>query len=152
MSNFGWESTTDEVLAGKDLSGKTVFITGGNSGLGLETGRAMASKGAHIVLAGRDQAKLDEAAGTVRSEVENAQVETIICDLASLNSVRACGKEANERFDKIDLLINNAGVMACPQAKPPTGSSVSSVPTISGISFLPSIFCRWSRKERTSGS
>ena len=121
MSNFGWESTTDEVLAGKDLSGKTVFITGGNSGLGLETGRAMASKGAHIVLAGRDQAKLDEAVGTIRSEVENAEVETIICDLASLDSVRACGREANERFDKIDLLINNAGVMACPQGETADG-------------------------------
>jgi len=115
MSNFGWESTTDQVLEGKDLSGKTVFITGGNSGLGQETGRAMAAKGAHVVLAGRDQAKLDEAAQTIRSETGNGAVETIVCDLASLESVRACGKEANQRFDKIDLLINNAGIMACPQ-------------------------------------
>ena len=121
MSSFGETSTTDEVLAGKDLSGKTVFITGGNSGLGLETGRAMAARGAHVVLAGRDQAKLDEAVATITGEHADANLETIICDLASLDSVRACGKEANERFGKIDLLINNAGVMACPFAKTADG-------------------------------
>jgi NAD(P)-dependent dehydrogenase (short-subunit alcohol dehydrogenase family) len=114
MSNFGAETTADEVLEGKDLSGKTVFITGGNSGLGLESARAMAAKGAHVVLAGRDVAKLDEAASTIRAETGSQCVETIVCDLADLSSVRACGAEARERFDKIDILLNNAGVMACP--------------------------------------
>ena len=121
MSNFGATSTTDEVLEGRDLSGKTVFVTGGNSGLGLETARAMTAKHAHVVLAGRDQAKLDEAVATIRAEQPYAQLETIICDLGSLDSVRACGKEAKERFDKIDLLINNAGVMACPEGKTADG-------------------------------
>lgn len=116
MSGLTAQSTTDDVLDGKDLSGKTVFITGGNSGLGMETGRAMASKGAHVILAGRDQAKLDEAADTIRAETGSSSVETIICDLGSLESVRACGAEANSRFDKIDLLINNAGIMATPKA------------------------------------
>ncbi|WFL76084.1 SDR family NAD(P)-dependent oxidoreductase [Altererythrobacter arenosus] len=114
MSAFGSTSTADEVLAGKDLSGKTVFITGGASGLGQETARAMAAKGAHVVIAARDQAKLDQAAAAIRAGSASDQVDTIVVDLASLDSVRACGKEANERFDKIDLLINNAGVMACP--------------------------------------
>lgn len=114
MSAFGKTSTTDEVLAGKDLSGKTVFVTGGNSGLGQETGRAMAAKGAHVILAGRDQSKLDAAGAAIKAEQPDAKLETIICDLGALDSVRACGAEANERFDKIDLLINNAGVMACP--------------------------------------
>ena len=121
MSDFGKNSTTDEVLAGKDLSGKTVFITGGNSGLGLETGRAMAAKGAHVVLAGRDQGKLDEAVSQIKTDTPDANVETIICDLGSLDSVAACGKEAKERFEKIDLLINNAGVMACPKDKTADG-------------------------------
>ncbi|MHA7820091.1 MAG: SDR family NAD(P)-dependent oxidoreductase [Erythrobacter sp.] len=121
MSKFGAHSTTDEVLAGKDLSGKTVLVTGGNSGLGQETGRAMAAKGAHVVLAGRDQAKLDEAATAIRAELANANVETIVGDLGSLESIRACGAEARERFDKIDLLINNAGVMACPESKTADG-------------------------------
>ncbi|KPQ24143.1 MAG: Dehydrogenase, partial [Porphyrobacter sp. HL-46] len=61
MSTFGRDSTTDDVLAGHDLAGVTVFITGANSGLGQETARAMAAKGAAVVMAGRDQARLDEA-------------------------------------------------------------------------------------------
>jgi NAD(P)-dependent dehydrogenase (short-subunit alcohol dehydrogenase family) len=118
---FGAQSTADEVLEGKDLSGKTVLVTGGNSGLGQETARAMAARGAHVVIAGRDQAKLDEAKATIESDVAGANVETIIGDLGSLESVRACGKEANQRFEKIDILINNAGVMACPQAQTSDG-------------------------------
>lgn len=115
MSDFGATSTTDEVLEGVDLSDKTVFITGGASGLGQETARAMAAKGAHVVIAARDQAKMDTAKAEIEGQVDGAKIETILCDLASLDSVRACVKEASERFDKIDLVINNAGVMACPQ-------------------------------------
>ena len=118
---FGSQSTADEALEGHDLSGKTVFVTGGNSGLGQETARAMAAKGAHVVIAGRDQAKLDEAKAAIESDVSGANVETIIGDLGSLESIRACGAEANERFEKIDLLINNAGVMACPKAQTSDG-------------------------------
>ncbi|MEM6476305.1 MAG: SDR family NAD(P)-dependent oxidoreductase [Pseudomonadota bacterium] len=115
MSGFGEKTTTDEVLAGKDLSGKTVFVTGGNSGLGQETARAMSAKGAHVILAGRDQGKLDDAVATIKADHPDANLETIIADLGSLESLRACGAEANERFDKIDLLINNAGIMATPK-------------------------------------
>ena len=114
MSEFGFESTADEVLASHDLSGKTVFITGGASGLGQEAARAIAARGAHVVLAARSQKKLDAAADAIRTETGSGKVETIVVDLASLESVRSCGDEANARFDKIDLLINNAGVMACP--------------------------------------
>lgn len=121
MSGFGATSTADEVLAGHDLSGKTVFITGGASGLGQETARAMAARGAHVVLAARDQGKLDAAADAIRADVAGAQVDTIVVDLASLASVRACGDEAVLRFAKIDLLINNAGVMACPQSQTEDG-------------------------------
>ncbi|MBA3864125.1 MAG: short-chain dehydrogenase [Erythrobacter sp.] len=114
MSTFGKDSTTDEVLAGKDMAGQTVFITGANSGLGQETARAMAACGAHIIMAGRDQAKLDEAAAAIRAQHPDASIDTIICDLGNLASIRACGDEARKRFTAIDLLINNAGVMACP--------------------------------------
>lgn len=114
MSKFGFSSTADDVLEGHDLTGRTAFITGGYSGLGKETARAMAAKGAHVILAGRDAGKLEEAARDIAGET-NATVDTIVCDLASLDSVRASAREANERFDKIDLLINNAGVMACPK-------------------------------------
>ena len=114
MSEFGWGSTTDEVLAGKDLSGRTVFITGANSGLGQETARAMASRGAHVILAGRDQAKLDGTAAAIRETLPKAQLDTITIDLTSLENIRAATSRARQRFAKIDLLINNAGVMATP--------------------------------------
>ena len=114
MSTFGKDSTTDEVLAGKDMAGQTVFITGANSGLGQETARAMAACGAHIIMAGRDSAKLEEAVAAIRAQHPDASIDTIICDLGNLASIRACGDEARKRFTAIDLLINNAGVMACP--------------------------------------
>ena len=114
MADFGFSSTADEVLEGHDLSGRTVLVTGGYSGLGKETARAMADKGAHVILCGRDEGKLAEAAKEIADET-GAKIDTLVCDLASLDSVRSAGEEANRRFDKIDLLINNAGVMACPQ-------------------------------------
>lgn len=115
MSAFGKTSTTDEVLEGKNLTGKRVFITGATSGLGKETVRAMAAKGAVVVLAGRSEDTLNAAVQEITAAHPDAQLETIICDLGSLESVRACGAEARERFEKIDLLINNAGVMATPK-------------------------------------
>ena len=121
MSGFGARTTADEALAGVDLSGKTVFVTGGYSGLGQETARAMAARGAHVVIAGRDLAKADAAAEEIRAQVDGAKVETIACDLASLASVRACGADARARFGQIDLLINNAGVMACPHEQTADG-------------------------------
>lgn len=114
MSAFGFESTADEVLEGKDLSGRTAFITGGYSGLGKETARALAARGAEIILSGRDATKLSATADAL-VEATGAKVDTLVCDLGSLDSIRAAAKEANARFSKIDLLINNAGVMACPQ-------------------------------------
>lgn len=114
MSEFGWGSTTDEVLADKDLSGRTVFITGANSGLGQETARAMAARGAEVILAGRDQAKLDESVAAIKADHAKAQLETLTVDLTSLENIRAATSRARQRFQKIDILINNAGVMATP--------------------------------------
>jgi NAD(P)-dependent dehydrogenase (short-subunit alcohol dehydrogenase family) len=114
MTSFGHSTTTDEVLADRDLTGLTVFITGANSGLGQETARAMAAKGAHVVMAGRDQGKLDDAVTVIRAAVPEAELDTITVDLGSLESIRAATSRARQRFNKIDILINNAGVMACP--------------------------------------
>ena len=119
--NFDHKTTADEVLEGIELSGKTVFITGGASGLGTETARAMATKGAHIIIAARDVAKGEEAAKTVRDATGSDKVDVIECDLASLDSVRQCAEAANAKYDKIDLLINNAGVMACPKGETADG-------------------------------
>lgn len=114
MSGFGAQTTADEALAGIDLAGQTVFVTGANSGLGQETARAMAARGAAVIMAGRDQVKLDQAVEAIRAQQADAALHTITCDLGNLASVRACTAEARDRFDRIDLLINNAGVMACP--------------------------------------
>ena len=120
MNEFDANTTADEVLADKDLAGRTVFITGGYSGLGKETARAMADRGAHIIIAGRDAKKLGETQAALADET-GATVETLECDLASLQSVRKAAEEANDRFEKIDLLINNAGVMACDFAQTEDG-------------------------------
>jgi NAD(P)-dependent dehydrogenase (short-subunit alcohol dehydrogenase family) len=114
MSGFGWASTADEVLAGIDLSGRTVFITGANSGLGQETARALAARGAHVILAGRDQAKLDESIAAIQAAHPKAQLDTLTVDLTSLENIRAATSRARQRFARIDILINNAGVMATP--------------------------------------
>ena len=113
MSDFGFESTADEVLEGKDLTGRTVFVTGAYSGLGRETARAMGARGAHLILSGRDGDKLAEAADEI-AQVTGARVDRLVCDLASLDSIREAAQDANSRFEKIDILINNAGVMAPP--------------------------------------
>lgn len=114
MSTIGFSSTADEVLAGIDLSGRTVFVTGANSGLGQETARAMAARGAHVIMAGRDQGKLDESAAAIAAQQPKAQLDTLTVDLTSLENIRAATSRARQRFAKIDLLINNAGVMATP--------------------------------------
>ncbi|OBX18803.1 short-chain dehydrogenase [Erythrobacter sp. QSSC1-22B] len=120
MSTFGFDSTADKVLADKDLTGRTAFITGAYSGLGHETARAMGAKGASLILSGRDESKLEAAAKTIGDET-GAKVETLVCDLASLGSIRAAAEQALARFDHVDLLINNAGVMACPLSRTADG-------------------------------
>ena len=114
MSEFGFESTADDVLADKDLTGRTVLITGGYSGLGQETARAMAAKGAHVIIAGRDATKLAAASDSI-AEATSARIETLLVDLGSLDSIRRAGEDARTRFERIDILINNAGVMAAPK-------------------------------------
>jgi NAD(P)-dependent dehydrogenase (short-subunit alcohol dehydrogenase family) len=111
---MSFETTTDEVLEGVDLSGRLTLVTGASTGLGLETARALASAGAHVVLAGRDQARIDAAVATVREQVPHAELEAGSLDLASLDSVRAFAQWYSDTHDRLHLLINNAGVMYTP--------------------------------------
>ena len=120
MRTFGFYSTADEALADIDITGRSVLVTGGYSGLGRETARAMAARGAHVILSGRDEGKLSEAAKSIANDT-GATIDTLVCDLASLASIREAADEANKRFEKLDLLINNAGVMACDEAKTADG-------------------------------
>lgn len=111
---FGATSTTDDVMAGIDLSGKTVVVTGASAGLGVETTRALAAAGAHVVMAVRDKAKGEAAAEQVRAGAPGASLELGELDLASLDSIRTFAAWLADRQPRIDLLINNAGVMAPP--------------------------------------
>jgi len=112
---FGANSTTDEVLAGVDLSGKRVLITGVSAGIGVETARALAAHGAQIVGTARDLAKAQEATAHFRKNDTTAGAcEMIELDLASLASVRACADTLLASGNQIDLVIANAGVMAPP--------------------------------------
>ena len=115
------ETTTDQVLEGHDLSGKTVFVTGAASGLGEETVRALASKGAAVVMAGRDQAKLEDAKKRVLEKVPEAKLSFVLFDLGSLASIREGVAAYLEGEPALDVLINNAGVMACPEGKTADG-------------------------------
>jgi NAD(P)-dependent dehydrogenase (short-subunit alcohol dehydrogenase family) len=99
-----------------DQTGRTVVITGANTGLGYETAAALAAKGAHVVLAVRNLDKGKEAARRVEQTTPGASVAVQELDLSSLESVRAAADELNSRYDAIDLLINNAGVMMTPKS------------------------------------
>jgi len=114
MSDFGRETTTDEVLEGVDLSGKRIVITGTSSGLGEESARALASKGASVTMAARTPAKNEAAAARIRESVSGADLELRQVDLTSLASVRSFAKGFLADHSEVDVLINNAGVMCCP--------------------------------------
>jgi NAD(P)-dependent dehydrogenase (short-subunit alcohol dehydrogenase family) len=119
---FGAESTTDEVLAGVDLSGKRILVTGVSAGLGVETARVLAAHGATVVGAARDLAKAEGATGAVRAQAANGgSLSLIELDLASLASVRAAADALMAKGERFDLIIANAGVMACPQGKTADG-------------------------------
>jgi NAD(P)-dependent dehydrogenase (short-subunit alcohol dehydrogenase family) len=96
-----------------DQTGRTALITGANSGIGLETARVLAARGARVILAGRDQAKLDGAVDVVRAAAAQAETGTLLLDLSDLASVRSAAQRIAET-ETIDLLFNNAGVMNLP--------------------------------------
>ena len=93
-------------------AGRTAVVTGANSGLGLAAARALAAAGAQVVLACRNTEKGEEAAKAIRSRAPGASVVVEPLDLASLDSVRACAERLVSGCESLDLLINNAGVMA----------------------------------------
>ena len=111
---MAFETTTDEVLDGVRLDGKTAIVTGASTGLGLETARALASAGAHVVLAVRSDEKGEAAAAAIRERVPDAQLEHGIVDLGSLATVHAFAEHFLASHDRLDILINNAGVMYTP--------------------------------------
>ena len=98
-----------------DQSGRTAVVTGASGGLGLETAEVLAGHGAAVVLAGRDLGKTERAADRIRSAAAGASVLVVHLDLASLASVREAAWQIRAACPSLDLLINNAGVMAIPR-------------------------------------
>jgi len=117
MTNvFGATSTADEVLSGVNLQGKRVLVTGVSAGIGVETARALATHGAHVVGAARDLTKAEAATAQVRRDAaqNRGSFQLVELDLANLKSVRNCAEELIAKGEPFDLVIANAGVMATP--------------------------------------
>lgn len=116
IKTFNAESTTDEVLDGVDLSGKRILVTGASAGLGVETARVLASHGAQVVGAVRDLEKARRATEIVVAQAAGGGgLELVQLDLGSLASVRACADALVADGRPFDVIIANAGVMACPK-------------------------------------
>lgn len=114
-----------------DMSGKVAIVTGANSGIGYETARALAHKGADVVMACRNMEKATAVAAQIRSENPAGSVEVKQLDLGDLDSVRQFASDFRENYDSLDLLINNAGIMA-----PPYGKTAQGFETQFGVNHL----------------
>jgi NAD(P)-dependent dehydrogenase (short-subunit alcohol dehydrogenase family) len=101
--------------------GRTAVITGANSGIGFEAARVLAQRGARVVLACRDLVRGDAAAARVREAAPDATVDVVRLDLASLASVREAARRLGDEYPRIDLLINNAGLMIPPYGRTEDG-------------------------------
>jgi NAD(P)-dependent dehydrogenase (short-subunit alcohol dehydrogenase family) len=112
----GW--TAGEMSA---MDGATVVVTGANSGLGYEGTKAFADAGATVVMACRSEDRGEEAAAEIRRSVSDGELDVRVCDLADLDSVAAFAEGVSEAYDGIDVLCNNAGVMAIPRQETADG-------------------------------
>ncbi|WP_353810328.1 oxidoreductase [Agromyces sp. SYSU T00194] len=104
-----------------DQAGRVAVVTGANGGLGLETAKALAAAGAHVVMAVRDAGKADAAVAEITAETPDASLERVDLDLGSQASVRRAAERILATHDRVDLLVNNAGVMAMPERETEDG-------------------------------
>ncbi|RNC85885.1 MAG: SDR family NAD(P)-dependent oxidoreductase [Balneola sp.] len=111
-SPFDRNSTGEEVLAEKDLTGKVAIVTGGYSGIGIETTKALAAKGVKVIVPVRSKGKAEENLKEIEGDIETA-----LLDLSNLSSVSAFADQVLSGAAKLDFLINNAGIMACPETR-----------------------------------
>lgn len=114
QSGYSAQSTTDEVLQGVDLRGRTAMVTGASSGLGVETARSLARCGARVIMAARDENKTHVAIHAIARQVPGADLVYMPLDLSDRESIVRCAEGVQRSLTSLDLLINNAGVMACP--------------------------------------
>jgi retinol dehydrogenase-12 len=93
-----------------EMKGQVVAVTGANAGIGRATARALAAMGAKVLACGRDRGRLDEAIASIRAEVPGAEVTPLVADLSSVNDVRGLAGQIRAQTDRLDVLINNAGI------------------------------------------
>ena len=110
-SPFPAKTDGKDVLEGLDLHGKIAIVTGGYSGIGLETTRALAAKGAKVIVPVRSKAKAEENLAGIEG------VQTELMDLADIASVAGFAEKMVSQLDRVDYVINNAGIMACPETR-----------------------------------
>ncbi|KAK9813767.1 hypothetical protein WJX73_008149 [Symbiochloris irregularis] len=117
MVKLSWHSTAFDVVeaSGVSLAGKTAIVTGGNTGCGLETSKALAKAGARVIFTTRSDSRGTDASRQIRAAVPDANIVTKLLDLADLQSVRAFSQDILSTEGRIDILVCNAGVMFCPQ-------------------------------------
>ncbi|KAG6386350.1 hypothetical protein SASPL_155248 [Salvia splendens] len=113
-SGFGSVSTAENVTEGIDATNLTAIITGGASGIGLETARVLAKRNAHVIIAARNMEAANAAKQSILKDYTKAKVTTLKLDLASLDSVEAFSHEFATLNLHLNILINNAGIMFCP--------------------------------------
>lgn len=118
--SFDKNSTTDDVLEGIELTGKTALITGASSGIGAETARALAAHGAGVTLVARSADKLAGVADRIRSET-GKECEVWTMELDKSDTVRVFASVWLSHHDKLDILINNAGIMTLPLTRTDEG-------------------------------
>ena len=94
-----------------DIRGKTVLVTGATNGIGLEAARSLAKQGAKVVLVGRDAAKTARCLADVRASAPGADVSSLLCDFSRQKEARRLAEEVLRRFDRLDVLVNNAGTV-----------------------------------------
>jgi NAD(P)-dependent dehydrogenase (short-subunit alcohol dehydrogenase family) len=114
-----------------DLTGRTAVVTGANGGLGFQTALALAGTGAHVVMATRDPAKTAEAEARIREWYPSSSLEVVPLDLGDLSVVKAAASAILAAHERIDLLVNNAGVMAMPR-----GTTVDGFESQLGVDHL----------------
>ena len=114
-----------------DQSGRTILVTGANTGIGFEAAKVVAGRGARVLLACRNAGKAEDAIARIRKEHADAEVEHLSLDLSSLDSVRAAASSVLDGEKRLDVLINNAGIMM-----PPRGETVDGFESQFGVNHL----------------
>lgn len=104
-----------------DLTGKTIIVTGGNSGLGYESVKALSDKNATVILASRSQARGEKARDEILTAVPHAQIDVLTLDLANLSSIKQFADTFKAKYSQLDVLMNNAGIMGIPRKETADG-------------------------------